>query len=162
MRQGACALALSLFASASAGEGIFGTKASPMPAADSGSPVGVFPAIQMVLALVLVLVMVKWVMPLFLKRYGNRIKQGSGSGIRVEETATVGPANLSVVTVRGRTLLLGSTNEKVTCLADLTQTPPEPTTFQELLDESSGAAPYAPGPLTDLAGQLERLRRIGQ
>ena len=153
---------LSLFTFSSAGDGIFGTKVSPVTTNGTESTVGFFPVVQMVLALIVVLALVKWVMPLLVKKYSNRSVKGSTGGIRIEETTTMGPANLSVVSVRGRTLLLGATAENVTCLADLTVVEAEPPTFQDLLDESPGTAPYAPGPLTDLAGQLDRLRRIGQ
>ena len=162
MKLGASVAVLSLFTFSSAGDGLFGTKTSPMPTTGNESSIGYLPVVQMIVALILVLFLVKWAMPLLVKKYTNKVQKGSSSGIRIEETATIGPANLCVVTVRGRTLLLGSTAENVACLADLTKVEPEPATFQEMLEESPGTAPYASGPLTDLAGQLERLRRIGQ
>jgi flagellar biogenesis protein FliO len=94
-----------------------------------------------------------------LKKFGSRITGTNGSGIRIQEMATVGPANLAVVTVRGRTLLLGSTATSVACLADLSVAEAEPPTFHEIL-ESEQESP-SPSGLSDLAGQLERLRRIG-
>jgi flagellar biogenesis protein FliO len=100
-------------------------------------------------------------MPILIKRYANKVRPGSSAGIRVEETASVGQANLCVVTVRGRTLLIGSTTENVTCLADLTQQEPPPPTFHELL-EGAQTPEQSVSPLRDLAGQLDRLRRIGQ
>lgn len=159
MRPWLLILGTSLTTGALAGTGIFGTKSSPVPAVDTQSSVGVFPLVQMVVALVVVLAMVRWVMPGLIKRYGKRFNHSSGSGIRVEDTATLGATNLAVVVVRGKTLLIGTTAENVSCLADLTSTAPAPPTFQEILETAPpDTDQYG---FTDLATQLERLRRIG-
>jgi flagellar biogenesis protein FliO len=131
-----------------------------MPAAGSQAPVGVLPVVQMLVALGVVLAMLKWLMPLVLKKYGNRVTSNGGSGIRIQETAAFGPANLAVVVVRGKTLFLGATSAGISCLADLTTTEALPPTFQELL-ENSDPNDKPMDDLSDLASQLERLRRIG-
>ncbi len=127
------------------------------PMGSSQSSLGVFPVVQMVLALIVVLAMLKWLMPLALKKV-QKIKTSGGSGILVQETAAVGQAQLAVITVRGKTLLVGATSSAISCLADLTKVE-VPATFHEILET---AEPHKPNEdLSDLAGQLERLRRIG-
>ena len=144
-----------------AGPGIFGTKASAVPTVSNEAPIGAFPVIQMLLALGVVLALIKWVLPGFFKKYGSRIGTKSSSGIHIQETATIGPATVAVVTVRGRTFLVGASPQSVDCLADLTeaQTAHEALpTFAELVETQ---AKPQPNPMGDLAGQLERLKTLG-
>jgi flagellar biogenesis protein FliO len=133
---------------------------------------GVLPVIQMVLALAIVIAAVKWLMPLALKKFGKRWTSPSGAAIKIEESAAIGPAHVFVVTVRGKTMLLGATAESVTCLADLTAPQkPEEATFRELLeraeqvpsdfDEAPSNSEATESPLSDLAQQLDRLRKLG-
>ncbi|HWD39824.1 MAG TPA: flagellar biosynthetic protein FliO [Fimbriimonas sp.] len=147
-----------------AGSGMFGTKSSPMPSVGNQESMGVFPVLQMLVALAIVLAMVKWLMPLAIKKFGKKLSSNTSGGIRIDETATVGSMNMCVVTVRGKTLLIGSTADSVTCLADLTEaTQSQPATFHDILGQQAyaPAIPRDPDPLEDIAGQLERLKKLG-
>lgn len=114
-----------------------GTKKDVVATATNTSPI-VQPGdlFQMVIALVIVGALVKWVLPKMVTKLSRRVSTPLGSSIRVEETATIGANQLQVVTVRGRTLLLGLTTTGVNCLADLTEPTkaPEQPAFFEVLD----------------------------
>jgi len=158
-----CLVFAALLASASesrAGEGIFGTKTSPVSTAGGGSAMGAMPIAQMFVALLVVLAILKWLLPMALKKYSRR-GAVSSDGIRVQETAALGPANLYVVEVRGKSFLVGTTASSVSCIAELSVDPVKPLpTFQEMID----AVPAKPKPsdsLEDVLGQLNRLRNLG-
>lgn len=131
---------------------------------NAAAPIGALPVIQMLLALGLVLALVKWVFPLFLKKYGPRMTTKSSGGIHITETAAFGQTTLAVVTVKGRTLLLGASPQQVNCLADLTEAQVAQDalpTFAELLDGEKRVESRPVNPMGDLAGQLERLKSLG-
>jgi flagellar biogenesis protein FliO len=131
---------------------------------NSAAPISALPIIQMLLALGLVLALVKWVIPMFLKKYGPRLTSKSSGGIHITETAALGQTTLAVVTVKGRTFLLGASAQQVNCLADLTEAQIAQEalpTFAELLDGEKRVEPKPTNPMGDLAGQLERLKSLG-
>ena len=135
------ALALSALAAADP----LGTRSSP--AAFDTSPIGIGPVLQLVLALALVGAGIKFVLPTVMKRFGGRLSTEAGGSIRIEESAAFPGGRLYVVEARGRTLLLGSTAQNVSLLADLTVND-----FAEAL-----AAVESPDPMA----QLARLERLG-
>lgn len=100
--------------------------------------------IQLVVALGIVFVLLKFGLPKLLSAI-NKKSGKSGTAITVEETTVFGGGMLGVVSVRGRTLLIGSTANSVACLADLGTTE-EPASsepaFFEILD-SAAANPIA-------------------
>jgi flagellar biogenesis protein FliO len=122
----------------------FGTRANPVQPTEAGSG-GLADLLQLAAALVVMLVALKWLAPYVASKVQGRIRTPLGSSLRVEESAAFGAGLISVVTVRGRTLLLGSTPHSVTLLADLTEADriegarPEP--FFEILDKADGAVP---------------------
>lgn len=97
--------------------------------------------VQMILALVIVAGLVKWVLPKLVGKLSRRVSTPLGSTIKVEEAATCGSSQLQVVTVRGRTLLLGLTSTGVNCLADLTVAAPQTDkpAFFDFLDQADPA-----------------------
>ncbi len=95
-----------------------GTRASP--ASFDASPVGIGPVVQLVVALALVGAGVKFALPAIVKRFGGRLSAEIGGTIRIEESAAFPGGRLYVVEARGRTLLLGTTAQSVSLLADLT------------------------------------------
>lgn len=125
-----------------------GTRASP--ASFEASPVGFGPVVQMLLALALVGVGIKWALPAIVKRFGGGISTPTGGTIRIEESASFPGGRLYVVEARGRTLLLGATAQNVSCLADLT------------VNDFAEALAVAQTPKDDPMAQLARLERLGR
>lgn len=173
-------LAASAFgAVAFAGDALTGMKADPLSSGASASGsggVGFMALVQMVVALAIVLVVVKYALPKFASTFNKRLATGTGSSIKVEESAAFAGGNLYVVSVRGKELLLSASASGVVCLADLTEGPskPEPLGFDDLL-EAAQTAPVARAvvevPVTDtpaeevssgdrIADALKRLERL--
>jgi flagellar biogenesis protein FliO len=157
---------LGLASLALAGPGFLGTKADPTPTKGAEAPIGILPMIQMMVALAIVIGLVKWVLPRFL---GRMTPKGKGD-IAVEMTTALGPATLHVVTVRGRTMLLGVTPQNVGLIAELTEDNgafAERLTFAtaaiEVEEPPRGSAPKddnPPSPRSDVELALERLRKL--
>ncbi len=126
----------------------FGTKPSTpaQPPAQSGSAVSGLQMLQMLIALGIVGVLLKFGIPKLIGKWGKRLSPGADSTIDVLETAAFGAGQVQVVKVRGRTLLLGITAQNVTCLADLTEHEDarqhEEPAFFEMLDEASDEPAY--------------------
>ena len=131
--------ALLLGASASAQTLIPGMKKDVVtPHSASATPMGFMALVQLLLALAVVFVLVKYLLPKVVAKAGKRLTTKVGSGIKVEESASFGGGMLYVVEARGKSLLLSVGTQGVSCLADLTQTGPaqDPTaTFREMLEE---------------------------
>lgn len=159
-----------------AGDGFLGTKASPVAgpmSADTGGA-GFMPFLQMMIALLIVLALLKFVMPKMVTKLNKKLVTGVGSAIRIEESAAFAGGTLYIVSAKSKTLLLSVTSTGVTCLSDLTDgiAKVEPPTFQEIVDKE------LEGPLQPLAvvdpkviedsekaredaqAALERLRRL--
>lgn len=153
-----------------AGEGILGTKTQPISAPSAGSPVSGMAFVQMAVALAVVYLALRFVLPKALVRVNRRINPGLGSGIRIEESATFAGGTMHIVQARGKTLLVAVGNGQVACLADLTEPPtatPEPLTFQEMMDGAMGGHAVAEVPETrpepsaeDVEAALRRLNRL--
>ncbi|MEJ5170051.1 MAG: flagellar biosynthetic protein FliO [Fimbriimonadales bacterium] len=167
-------LAASAIASWAAAQDTFlGTKAEPVPSG-GGQAVGVMPVLQMAVALAIVLLVVKYALPWGIRTFGKRMTTPVDSPIRVQETAACGTSTLHVVTVRGRTLLIAAGPQGANLIADLTDVPPQPKTFSEMVEEAEPAQPPRPetpqqaaieveDPEPDperLAEVLERLERL--
>jgi flagellar biogenesis protein FliO len=118
-------------------EGFLGTKAESTASAATPAASG-SGLIQMLIAVGIVLVLMKWGLPKLMKKYSGKISTGVGSQIKLEESANFPGGSLQIVTVRGHVLLLGITNTGITNLADLTEDKrhdPGPT-FGEYLQSS--------------------------
>lgn len=136
---------LALFAAclcdlAAASGPVFGTKKDPIVAPVAGSPgLGTGPFIQMMVALLIVLGLVKYVLPKVAGKVGKKLSTQGNGGIRIEEDATFAGGHLYVVTARSKTLLLSVAASGVTCLADLTEarmiSDPEKPVFMDYLDQ---------------------------
>ncbi len=141
MRSAALTLIL-LAGSAYAGDGILGTKASPTTGGvtPDSSGVGFMPFMQMILALGVVLLLLKFVMPKLVTKLNKKIVSKDGSSLQIEESAAFAGGSLYIVRAKGKTLLLSASNTGVSCLADLTgSAAPELPSFQEIVEkEQSG------------------------
>lgn len=124
-----------------------GTKPDPLTgaAASSGGGVGLMALVQMLVALGIVLAVVKWALPRFASSFNKRLSPGVGSAIRIEESAAFAGGNLYLVSVRGRDLLLSSSQSGVACLADLTPDTPRAAApdFDEVLERAKRAPAHA-------------------
>ena len=126
-----------------------GTRPNPVQPASQSTAGGMNDLVQLGIALVVIVAALKWLAPMVLAKLQGRVRTPLSSSLHVEESATFGAGQLSVVTVRGRTLLLGTTSQSVVFLADLTEADlaeraqPEP--FVDLLDRSEGIAPDLTG-----------------
>jgi len=102
---------------------------------DTGG-VGFSSFLQMMVALGIVLVLLKFVMPKLVTKFNKKIVTKAGSAIQIEETAAFAGGSLYVVTARSKTLLLSVSSQGVSCLSDLTPANPAPElpSFQELVE----------------------------
>ncbi len=135
------------------------------------------PFLQMMMALGIVLVLVKFALPKLMGGLNKKIVAKSGNGIHIEETASLGSANLYVVSIREKTFLLGSTQNTVSCLAELPskRAAAEPDLFIDLLereteapshnyvDQAGEPTPAMKSALTDdeIQAALARLNKLG-
>lgn len=158
--------------------GALGTKknvsTSPIDTSPSASALPGMQLLQMLVAIGIVVVVLKFILPKFIAKANRRLQPTLGSSISIEESATFAGGNLVVVKARSKTLLLCVSPQAVTCLADLTEpvTAPEGRAFFEVLDDA-GIAPDAAAvrmPQTaaegsinadDIQGALDRLARLG-
>lgn len=164
-RLAAIALAAMTSMTVSAQTGSLGTKKDVIVrATGSGSSgLGGMQLLQMIVAMVIVVALLKWLLPKLLMRVNKRISTGIGSSIEVEETATFAGGSLLVVRARGKSLLLCVSNQGVSCLADLTEsrTEPDPPAFFELVDEAEAKLPgTAVVEASDIEAALGRLARL--
>lgn len=153
---------LAVAATSWAGDGFLGTKpSSPGSAvAIDSAGVGAAPFIQMLLALGIVLVLLKLVLPKVIAKLNKKIVTPLGSAIQVEESASFAGGNLYIVRARSKTLLLSVTTAGVQCLADLTVA--DPPTFSDLVELEMNAVveDRQPEPRADIATALDRLNRL--
>ena len=125
-------------------QNILGTKSDPISAnfsTGSAPAVSPMPMIQMFVALVIVLGLVKVVLPKVVGKVNKKLTTTIHSGIKIEESAHFAGGTLYVVNAKSKTLLLSVTPQGVSCLADISEAPkPEPPSFEELI----AAAPAIP------------------
>lgn len=124
--------------------------------------------LQMLVALGVVLVVLKWALPKFATTFNKRLAPSLGSAIKVEESAAFAGGNLYLVAVRNRQLLLSVSQSGVQCLADVTDPEPKPEApaFLDLLETAKSAPAQAaveieePSSEPDADGIAEALRRL--
>ena len=149
-----------------AGDGFAGTKktvvTSPVEAAG-----GIAPVLQMLVALAIVCVALKWVMPKLVGKVNKRIVTSANGGIAVEESAQFAGGSLYVVRARSKTLLLCSGTQGVVCLADISEPKPvEAPTFMEMLEVKEQAPARDPADFATVVVEtgeetpLDRLNRF--
>lgn len=118
----------------------FGTKkdlASGVAGTGSGPAVQGMDILQMLLALAVVGILLKWGLPKLLGKFNGWKSAQNAGGMVVKESLAVGAGTVQIVEVRGRTLLLGATPTQINFLADLSevQAPaPEAPAFFDILD----------------------------
>ncbi len=155
----------------------FGTKADPSPSPAQAPGLGFMPFLQMMFALAIVLVLVKFLMPKLLGGLNKKIVAKSGGGIEIEESATIGGGQLYVVSVRDKSLLLCASQSGVTCLTELGPKKPkvEQPLFMDILqqetaqpthmyvDSQGEPSPAMKSALSDdeIQAALERLNKLG-
>ncbi len=99
--------------------------------------------IQMIAAVVIVGLLIKWVLPKIVGKFGKRMSTPLGSIIEVQESIPFGAGQLQIIQVRNKSLLLCVTATGANLIADLTETeskdhcanPPE--AFFDMLDRAS-------------------------
>lgn len=155
--------------------GALGTRDSnPLRTTTTASPVGATNLIQMVIALGIVLVILRYGLPKLLK-WGAKTGLGSklDGEIRILETRAITGGSVHLIRVRGRLLLLSSTAQGIQLLADLTNpqepAPSEPSEFDRWLRQSERSNTTAAVESDERAGvqqglltaaeQLKRLTR---
>jgi hypothetical protein len=169
----------SVLAASAGAQEAFGTKRDAVASMGNTSPaVGMMPFLQMMAALTIVFLMVKFLLPKIASKMNKKLVTGSGSQIKIEENANFAGGHLYVVSARGKTLLLSAGQGGVSCLADLSDSKPareETPLFMDILDreqtspshlyvEDSGSpTPVMRGSMADaeIAAALERLDRLG-
>lgn len=150
------------------GNETLGTKQDIRLSEPSSKPTGAIGGgdlLQMGVALAVVLVLLKFVVPKLVTKFGKQTIGKSKGGIVIEESAAFGTGHLNVVAVRGRTLLIGVTQQNVSLVADLTEptiaeaTPEEvEPAFFELLDQAQEIE-EAPVAVTDIVDEDPADRR---
>lgn len=103
-----------------------------------------------ILGLLVALALIRWGLPRAIQggkggqlaHWLTRITPPSSEGaITVLDTRFLGACSVHLISVRGRTLLLGCTAQQVHLLMDLTQSGEEPSRFEQVLSQSQ---PYTP------------------
>lgn len=162
-------LSVMLATPAFAGAQSLGTKTETAALAGGGSPVGVMPLLQMLIALGIVFGLLKFGLPKIASRLNKHLATPLNSSIRIEESANFAGGALYLVNVKHRTLLLSVGSHGVNCLADVTEgsTTPEAPTFRELVESAPEWEPTEPQPETDptlstdaIKAALDRLSRL--
>lgn len=118
-----------------------------------GSPAS--QAWRWLLGLVVALALIKWGLPRALNggskgqvaQWLTRLTPPKNEGtITVLDTRFLGAGAVHLITVRGRTLLIGSSAQQVNLLMDLTEQPDTASTFDRVLAQSK---PFTPAPTLD-------------
>lgn len=107
------------------------------PTSSGSSALGVLQLAQLLIALGVVFVVVRYLLPKLAARMGRRLNTKIGSDIKIEESASFAGGMLYIVQVRGKTLLISVGAQGVSCLADLTEKPKAEenfTTFKEIVE----------------------------
>ena len=135
-----------------------GLKEDPIPPfSGTGGGIGFAAVFQMLLALVIVVLLVRWLVPKYAAKLSKRFTTNAGTDLLVQESASIAGHQIVLVKARGRTLLVGASSSGLTLLADLTEEPgylnlPSPPV-------NSGPAQTSPDE-RDFDRVLERLNRL--
>jgi hypothetical protein len=146
VRHGLMGLLTALPLGVVAQETFAGTKRDIATSSAGASGIGLMPLFQMLLALGIVFVLLKVLLPKLAAKVTRRIATPLNSSIYIEEGASFAGGMLYVVSAKGKTLLLSAGAHGVSCLADLTTEPsrqPEPPAFMDILAEAENT-PVAP------------------
>lgn len=152
-------------------QGFPGAKPDPSTSFAQPAAGGIGPLFNVLLALGIVYAILRFAMPKVMSRLNKRLVTGTGSAIRIEESASFAGGSLYVVSARGKTLLLAVGSQGVQNLADLTEatSAPVPPTFGEIVEKemerspkavAADPRPSAVSPESDWAVALERLEKL--
>jgi len=111
----------------------------PQNASNFDTGVGPMQLVQLLLALAVVIVALKFVLPRLAPRLQRRITHRPSASMQVAETIEMGSASLHLVRVRDRELLIGAVPTGLQLLADVTPsraTPASPPTFLDFVDSA--------------------------
>lgn len=108
--------------SAAHGQGFPGAKPDLVNSSSQSGGGGIGALFNVLLALGIVYGLLRYAMPKVMSRLNKRLVTGTGSAIRIEESASFAGGSLYVVSARGKSLLLSVGAQGVRCLADLTET----------------------------------------
>lgn len=107
----------------------------------SGTPT-IMPLVQLTITALVLFGLFKWIAPKAKNWIGTKMDKPLESDLRIEQSATLAQGALYVVSLRGRSLLLGVTAQQVNLLCDLTEQEKqfrEEPAFFEQLDEAMEA-----------------------
>lgn len=122
--------------------------------------IGIGSIIQLLLALAVVTLLLKFVLPKAAGWLNKANAKKNGQIAVIEETVPFNGGSLLVVKARGRNLLIGAGSGSLTTLADLTEVPTEPqTVFETVLEEQEQTVSAVIDPVTP-AEALDRLARL--
>ncbi len=140
-------------------KGILGTKPSPTTMSSSSPGIGVMPIFQMVIALAIVLVILKFILPKMVGKMSKKLATTATSALQIEESANFAGGTLYIVRAKSKTLLLSVSGQGVSCISDLTQAPnePEKTEFEKIIDSSPGEKLPTHAVVEEALARLERL-----
>ncbi|MCH8275573.1 MAG: flagellar biosynthetic protein FliO [Armatimonadetes bacterium] len=140
--------------------GLGGLKEDPIPPfSGTTTGLGVTSLFQMILALAIVVLLIRWIVPKYLSKAGRkRSADEPGGEIEVLATTPVGSGHIHLIRTRGRTMLLGSAQQGITLISDLE----EDSVFDNLPtkagENGSGAAGGSQsGSFDDVLSRLRRL-----
>lgn len=156
------------------------TKSSGASQVTSSTGNGMMPMVQMLVALGIVAALLKFALPKLSPSLKTKFNSSLGSSLRVEESTTVPGGSICVVSVRGRTLLIGVNPNSISVLSDLTDIEKESAkdqAFFEMVDqavpitsavvhlveepaETVTSTPAAAVDRTEILSRLERLNRL--
>ncbi len=144
------------------GIGLDALRDDPIPPMQSASGgIGFQSLFQLMLALAIVVILIRWLVPKYAAKFGKKANPVSNiADLEEVGVVTLGLATAHLVRVRGRSLLLGSSPQGVTLIADLTEDPgvfhlPRPDQQVSLTATESTGVP------SDFESVLERLNRLG-
>lgn len=174
MRAHASLTILCLAGAALADDGVLGTKGDAVTTPAGQGGLGVMPMLQMVFALGIVMLLLKFVLPKVMGKMNKKLVTGVNSSLKIEESATFAGGTLYIVRARSKTLLLSVSTQGVNCLADVTE--PEVKTepdFEDMFNMAPGEelpevdesldpapAPVAAANSAVIETALERLSRL--
>lgn len=108
--------------------------------ADGPSSSGLMPFFQMLLALGIVFVALKLLLPKLLHKLKKKLEPSAAGGITLEESAVFAGGSLYIIEARGTSLLVSVATTGVACLATLpSKSQPEPS-FLDVLDDARQAS----------------------
>lgn len=117
------------------------------------------PMIQMLITAVVLFGLFKWLAPKIRNWVGTRMDKPLESDLKIEESATLAQGALYVVSLRGKSILIGATPQSISLLTELTPNTvaTEEPVFFEMLDKAAVEMEQEPSTTTDSRARLDQL-----